>query len=139
MSVWPAGKGRWVLVIVGAVVLVVLVILAGFAFAGRGLPPTSQQAAEEFIDSLNTANVDRVSQLTCAREEKNLPVLRNPVELSKMTFTLGKVEQLSETKAIADALFWAKSQPAETRNFPMVLVKEGRGWKYCGIGPDALR
>lgn len=126
------------LVVIGAVVLVVLTVLTFLIIDYRRSPESARQGAQEFVDSLNAADFARVKQLTCGRAQEHW-FIRGEKAIRGLTFSLGKVEQLSETTAMADLPVRLKFGPSDTSNPTIALVKEDGDWKFCGFAREWLR
>jgi hypothetical protein len=141
----------WILGSVGGVVVVIVVVVILVVTLGGGSSP--QAVAQKAVDSINNQDYNGLVNVLCASEKAEAQKFQSglnplqgaqvPPDLKKVKarFTLGQVQQTSDTKATATMSVSYENVPAQYQRIlkdstiQAALVKESGDWKLCQIEP----
>ncbi|GAA1519295.1 hypothetical protein GCM10009827_038260 [Dactylosporangium maewongense] len=137
-----SGSGKWVLLIAGAFLALLVVVVGGWFFVQRVLVDSPTDVTERYLDAVNDRDRAAVVDMVCSSERPKAVRGNDYVDDDDDKTTIDwKI--LSETKGRNSAEVRARvtlhdpeSDRTQSVNISVTLVKEDGDWMICGVRTD---
>ncbi|MFF5227388.1 hypothetical protein [Dactylosporangium sp. NPDC000521] len=138
-----SGSGKWVLLIAGAFLALLVVVVGGWFFVQRVLVDSPTDVTERYLDAVNDRDRAAVVDMVCSSERPKALRGSDYVDDDDDDKTTFDWKILSETKGRNSAEVRARvtlhdpdSDRTQSVNISVTLVKEDGDWMICGVRTD---